>query len=53
MDEITGYDKAVETAKKRAKELFEDVPENIRKELEKETTLGTPENVKDRSDKEE
>jgi hypothetical protein len=53
MDESPNYYKAVETAKKRAKALFDDVPEDVRKALENEVVLGTPENVKDRSDEKE
>ena len=53
MSEKSEYEKALEKARKRAKELFENVPEDIRKEFEKENVLGTPENLKDRSDEKE
>ena len=36
---------AIEKAKESAKELFKEKPEDITKELEKEKTLGKPENL--------
>lgn len=47
------YEKAKKKAEERAKELFKPVPEDIKEELEKESTLGTPDNLVDRSDEEE
>lgn len=37
--------KARERAKKSAEQLFKPLPKDIQKELEKETTLGNPENL--------
>lgn len=37
MDERLDYEKPLKAAKMRAKELFKNVPEDVRKELEKES----------------
>lgn len=47
------YEKAKKKAEERAKELFKPVPDDIKEELEKDSTLGTPDNLVDRSDEEE
>ncbi|WP_444898369.1 hypothetical protein ACJJIX_16580 [Microbulbifer sp. VAAC004] len=47
------YEKVKRNAEGRAKELFKPLPEDIKKELEKNSTLGSPENLVDRIDEEE
>lgn len=42
-----------ELASKKAKELFKPLPEDIKKELEKEKILGSPKNLMDRRDEQE
>lgn len=42
-----------ERAKKRSERIFKPVPDEINKELEKETTLGNPENLFRPDNKEE
>ena len=37
--------KAIEKAKESANQIFKEKPDEIKKELEKETTLGNPENL--------
>ena len=36
---------AIEKAKESAKQLFKKKPKDVQEEFEKETTLGTPENL--------
>ncbi|WP_299948860.1 hypothetical protein [uncultured Microbulbifer sp.] len=47
------YEEAKRKAKKRSKDLFKPDPDDVKEELEDETTLGSPENLVDRSDEEE
>ncbi|WP_445359740.1 hypothetical protein ACJJIL_11490 [Microbulbifer sp. EKSA005] len=47
------YEKVKRNAEEKAKELFKPLPEDIKKELEKGSTLGSPENLVDRIDEEE
>lgn len=47
------YEKAKKKAEERAKELFRPVPDDVKKELEKENVLGTTDSLVDRSDEEE
>ncbi|WHI53099.1 hypothetical protein P3339_10200 [Microbulbifer sp. MLAF003] len=47
------YEKVKRNAEGRAKELFKPLPEDIKKELEKDSTLGSPQNLIDRIDEEE
>ena len=53
MNDKERYEQAKKKAEERAKELFKPLPEDIKEELEKDSTLGSPENLIDRSDEEE
>ncbi|WP_444897101.1 hypothetical protein [Microbulbifer sp. SSSA005] len=53
MNDKERYEQAKKKAEERAKELFKSLPEDIKEELEKDSTLGSPENLIDRSDEEE
>jgi len=46
------YEKIKSNAERRAKEFFKPLPEDIKKELEKDNTSGSPERLIDRSDEE-
>ena len=53
MNDKERYEQAKRKAEERAKELFKPPPEDVKKELEKDSTLGSPENLIDRSDEQE
>ncbi len=53
MNDQERYELAKRKAKERAEELFKPVSKDIEDELNKENTLGTPENLIDRSDEQE
>jgi len=53
MNDKERYEQAKKKAEERAKELFKPLPEDVKKELEKDSTLGSPDNLVDRSDEQE